>query len=99
MMHDGGGATKAKRTGAPYCTQMYHPTTGGIQADYIESHGSPGAYPIDISANPDAPSEEGSYNHAKVAAHGNYPHSGADPEVEGPPIGTIAGPNGAIRQG
>ena len=59
MMHYGGGATKAKRTGAPECSERYHPMTGGTVAEYIESHGSPGPYPVDMAANPDQPSEEG----------------------------------------
>ena len=77
--------------GPPDCTKRYHPMTGGTEASYVEGHGETGDKGISVEAEYMQPTEEGVYNHAKVAAHGNYPHSPADPKVGGPPLGSTEG--------
>ena len=91
MMPSGG----AKKTGAPACSAEYSPGSGGYDGAAIEGGGEAGDKGVGVEAEFTKPTEEGDYNHAKVAAFGDYPHSGPNPDnLTGPPLGsTDGGPN------
>lgn len=74
-----------KKTGQNACTSQYSPHSGGYAASEIETGAGPVA-DVSLSAPPTDPSGQGNYN-TVVNGHGNWPHSPADPDVEGAPIG------------
>jgi len=86
------------RSKVPACTQKYHPSTGGYNGGYIEGKGMPGDKGEGGFSTPTGNTVDGDFNHEKVASHGNYPHSPADPAVGGPPLGSTSGPQGAVNQ-
>lgn len=93
-----GGGPKSKDP-MPACTKEYWPSQGGEMADAYESEGAPGDKGTGGLSAVTGNTEEGEYNHDTVKAHGNWPHSPADPDVEGPPLGSDAGPNGLTDSG
>ena len=71
----------------PACTRKYHPTTGGYSGNAFESAGDTGQKGEGGGSPPSGDKVEGVYNHDKVRSHGNYPHSGEDPDnMTGPPL-------------
>jgi hypothetical protein len=91
-----GSSTPATgKTGAPACSAQYSPASGGYDAASVESDGEAGDKGVGVESEFSKATEEGDYNHAKVAGFGDYPHSGPNPDnLEGPPPGsTDGGPN------
>lgn len=77
-----------KKTGMNACTSQYSPHSGGVSGSEIESAGGEGPVAgVELGPLPTDASGMGNYANASNN-FGDYPHSPADPEVGGAPIGS-----------
>lgn len=91
------GVGTPSRGATPSLSKQFSPASGGYGGEQFESAGMPGDKGEGGSSAPGGNTTEGDYC-SKAHTVGGYPHGPEDPSMEGPPLGTIAGPNGATNQ-